>query len=119
MALCGAHSGLSQHARLASTEEERDAVGRELRAMSGDEELARGFEVLLRDMLTEGSRKGYWQHVRRPQQRHDLYRRMGLSVEVDGDGNATVSGALLPGEAFVSEDSRRPPACRRTSPPPR
>jgi predicted HTH transcriptional regulator len=104
--------------RLASIEEERDTLRRELRAMSDDEELAREIEVL-RDMLIERSRMAYWQHVRKPQQRHDLYRRMGLAVEVDGDGNATISGALLPGDAFVSEDSRRPPACRRTSPPPR
>ena len=105
-------------ARLVTIEEERDAMRRELRAMSDDEELAREIEVL-RDMLIEGSRMGYWQHVRTPQQRHDLYRRMGLSVEVDGDGNATLSGALLPGEAFVSEDSRRPLAPRRKLPPPR
>jgi site-specific DNA recombinase len=104
--------------KLASIEEERDAVRRELRAMSDDEELAREIEVL-RDMLIEGSRMGYWQHVRTPQQRLDLYRRMGLKVEVDGDGKATLSGALLPGEAFVSEDSRRPPSSRRTLPPPR
>jgi CRISPR/Cas system-associated exonuclease Cas4 (RecB family) len=104
--------------RLVSVEEERDAVRRELRAMSDDEELAREIEVL-RDMLIEGSRMGYWQHVRTPQQRHALYRRMGLAVEVGGSGNAMISGALLPGEAFVSEDSRRPPSSRRTLPPPR
>lgn len=51
--------------KLASIEEERDAVRRELRAMSDDEELAREIEVL-RDMLIEGSRMGYWQHVRTP-----------------------------------------------------
>jgi Tfp pilus assembly protein PilO len=51
--------------KLASIEEERDAVRRELRTMSDDEELAREIEVL-RDMLIEGSRMGYWQHVRTP-----------------------------------------------------
>jgi hypothetical protein len=102
-------------ARLASIEEEREAVERELRAISGDEalaRLAREIEVL-RDMLIEASRMGYWQHVRTPQQRHDLYRRIGLTVEVDSDGNAALSGSLLPGEAFVGKDSRRPPTSRR------
>jgi hypothetical protein len=91
---------------------------RELRAISGDEQLAREIEVL-RDMLIEGARMGYWRHVQTPQQRHDLYRRMGLRVEVDGSGNAALSGRLLPGEAFVGWDSARPPSYRRTSPPPR
>jgi len=99
-------------ARLASIEEEREAVERELRAISGDEALAREIEVL-RDMLIEASRMGYWQHVRTPQQRHELYRHIGLTVEVDSDGNAALSGSLLPGEAFVGKDSRRPPSSRR------
>jgi site-specific DNA recombinase len=103
-------------ARLAATEEESETIRRVLKAVSGDANLAREIEVL-RDSLIEGTRMGYYQHISTPKERHDLYRRMGLRVEVDGD--AMVSGTLLPGGAFVSEDSRRPPAPRRRSPPPR
>jgi len=39
---------------------------------------------------------------------------MGLRVEVDG-GNATISGALFPREAFVGEDNGRPSASQTTN----
>jgi site-specific DNA recombinase len=104
--------------RLAAIEEESETIRRVLKAISGDANLVREIEVL-RDTLIEGTRLGYYQHISTPKERYDLYRRMGLRVEVDGDGNAIISGALLPGGAFVSEASRRPPALRRRSPPPR
>jgi hypothetical protein len=37
-----------------------------------------------------------------PQERHDLYKQMGLRVEVDRDGEVTISGTVLPPDEFVS-----------------
>lgn len=106
-------------AKLALIEEERSVIQGDLDSLKVAKDQLADFE-LLRDTLLDRVHNGFFEHATTtPQDRHDLYKKMGLRVEVDGSGNAMLSGALLPGEAFVSENSRRPPAPRRKLPPPR
>jgi hypothetical protein len=106
--------------KLAAIEEQRGGLQAQLDSMK-DAEAQLALIELQRDTLLERTRNGFFECATdsTPEERHDTYMRMGLRVEVDGKGEVTISGSVLPDDAFVSEDSRRPPACRRTSPPPR
>ena len=59
--------------------------------------------ALQRDTLLESTRNGFFQHAHSPEERHDLYKKMGLRVLVDRNGDVTISGSLLPYDAFVAE----------------
>jgi hypothetical protein len=75
---------------------------------------------LQRDTLLDRVDNGFFQHfTTTPEERHDTYKRMGLRVEVDREGEVTINGSVLPDDMFVSQESRRPPAPRRKLLPPR
>jgi hypothetical protein len=100
-------------AKLAGIEEEREATRSELAVM--DNATERLNELLFfRDTCLENLRSGLFQYPYSPESRHDHYKKLGLRVEVDGSGNVTLSGALLPHEVFVGENNGRLSASRRT-----
>ncbi len=72
---------------LAEADQRTLKAERELAATQEDAKLAREMEVL-RDMLLEGIRRGFWSAGRTPMEQADLYKQMRLQVtpEADGDG---------------------------------
>jgi len=52
----------------------------------------------LQDMLIDGARRGYWRPGHTPEERHELYKRLMLRVEVERDGSLQLSGTF--GEAL-------------------
>ena len=66
----------------------------------------------MRDMLIDGVRNGFLDEVARddPEERHALYKRMGLRVEQDEDGSPIISGAfgLVGNKGLLSREHPRP-----------
>jgi hypothetical protein len=86
--------------KLSAIEDERSTLQRELDAISNaDAELLK--LQIMRDTILERVENGFFSPEPGPQERHDLYKQMGLRVEVDGSGNVTHSGDVLPPEEFV------------------
>ena len=66
----------------------------------------------MRDMLIDGGRNGFLDEVARddPEERHALYKRIGLRVEQDEDGSPIISGAfgLVGNKVLLSREHPRP-----------
>ncbi len=99
--------------KLASVAEQREAIQGELdSAKNKQDQLAR--LLSMRDMLVDGVRNGFLDKVARdnPEERHALYKRMGLRVELDNNGRPIISGGfgLLGKEKTFSRE--HPTPCR-------
>ena len=100
--------------KLGTLDAERQAIRGELDEITGAREELRRL-ASQRDDLLAASYNGLFDKFisHTPEDRREAYRKIGLTVLVDRDGNFTLEGA------FVGSGSRRPPSSRRTSPPPR
>jgi hypothetical protein len=79
--------------RFAGIAEQREAIEGELASVeSTEDQLAR--LVSMGDMFIDGVRNGFLDEVARDdsEERHALYERMGLRVELDEDGSPIISG---------------------------
>jgi len=63
-------------------------------------------------MLIDGARRGYWRTGHTPEERHELYKRLMLRVEVEHDGGLQISGTF--GEALNGCVSDTIPRCKQT-----
>ena len=89
--------------KLSAIEDERDSLQAQLDSMNDAQAQLADLE-LQRDTLLDQVHNGFFEYATTtPEERHDLYKKMGLRVEVDGNGDVTISGSVLPHDAFVSE----------------
>jgi hypothetical protein len=89
---------------LSETDDRKRVAERELAATQEDAKLAREMEVL-RDMLLEGVRRGFWSHGRTPSEQADLYKKMRLRVTPDGEGDGIRLEWAYGGEVFCESKS--------------
>jgi site-specific DNA recombinase len=81
--------------KLAGIAEQREVIQSELDSVKNKEEqLVR--LLSMRDMLVDSVRNGFLDQVARdvPEERHALYKRMGLRIELDQGGSPIISGAF-------------------------
>ena len=99
--------------KLGTLDAERQAIRGELDEITGAREELRRL-ASQRDDLLAASYNGLFDKFvsHTPEDRREAYRKIGLMVLADRDGNLTLEGA------FVGSGSARPPS-RRTSPQPR
>src|SRR5215218_2670663 len=87
---------------LSAIEDEPNGLQAQLDSMNdADAQLAQ--LELQRDTLLDQVHNGFFEYATTtPEERHDLYKKMGLRVEVDGKGDVTISGSVVPHNEFVS-----------------